>query len=88
MYLIIRHSNQMLSEAVLLSAGPRCMRLVFRGRGDTVEYRLSYGQWVSEDNVPIELESLVVDGNTDIDAVFSRFGTRTLAAGGEHSIRD
>jgi hypothetical protein len=36
----------------------------------------------------VELDSIVADGNTDIDAIFSLFGVRTLEAGAEHSVRD
>lgn len=52
-------------EAVLLSRGRYSMRLVPRGVADTLELRLSYGQWSDENGVPVEIEWLVSDGHAE-----------------------
>ena len=56
------------TEAILLAAGPGCMRVVRRGQDDTVELRLSGGLWVSESGEAVEIEAvipLIAPGDND-----------------------
>ena len=80
MHLIIRNLNGRLSEAVVLAAGSRRMRLAVRGVADAVEYTLLYGQWLSETDEPIELDSLVLDGKIEADTICSLLAPRAHAA--------
>ena len=88
MYLIIRESNGRTREAVALAAGAGRIRLIIRGVGETREYHWSAGNWAAEDGTRVELESMVVDGSADQDAICSLLRPRTMAAGSAHVLWD
>jgi hypothetical protein len=66
MEMILRYQTGLRAEAVLLAAGADRMRIAVRDGADTVELRLVFGQWVSEDGGPLEIESLISIPNTGI----------------------
>ena len=47
------------TEAVLLATGNYYMRVVVRGLKDATELRLVKDQWLSEDGLAVEIESLI-----------------------------
>ena len=48
-----------MEEALLLSATEDRMRVMLRGRADTVEYRLLDGQWVGESGGTVEIAAAI-----------------------------
>ena len=82
MYWMIRDSKgNNYSEAVLLAAGKGCVRLAIRGQQDAVEYRFVYGQWVSEDDEPVELESMIAGSSAEAALMCCEVFPRTRTAG-------
>jgi len=61
MHLIICHSDGGRKEALLLAAGPGCLRLAMEGCPDAIEFRFIYGHWIAENGEPVEVESIVGD---------------------------
>jgi hypothetical protein len=47
-------------EAVVLAAGPRHLRVVFRGRSDTVELELAGSCWLSKTGDCFEIDSAIL----------------------------
>jgi hypothetical protein len=47
------------TEAVLLAIGDSRMRVVIRGLNDTAELRFIKDQWIFENGVPVDIESLI-----------------------------
>ena len=44
-------------DAILLGAAGNIIRLAMDGWADAAEFRLVDGQWLSEDNEPVEIDS-------------------------------
>jgi hypothetical protein len=47
-------------EAIVLAAGPRHLRVVFRGRSDTVELELAGSCWLSKTGDCFEIDSAIL----------------------------
>lgn len=47
-------------EAIVLAAGPRLLRVVFRGRSDTVELELAGSCWLSKTGDCFEIDSAIL----------------------------
>ena len=56
-------------EAALLATGDRRIRIVIRGRKDTTELRLIKDQWMSENGVAVDIESLIAITNLERPAI-------------------
>lgn len=46
-------------EAIVLAAGPRHLRVIFRGRSDTVELELAGSCWLSKTGDCLEIDSAI-----------------------------
>lgn len=56
---IISYGDGRRTEAVVAMLGRFTMRVIVRGRGDTIELRSEYGQWMDETGAPVEFDALV-----------------------------
>ena len=68
------------SEGVMLSANQESMRIALRGDADTTELRRVQGQWLADDNQPVDFEVLLTDGHAEQD-LFEEVRPRVMAAG-------
>jgi hypothetical protein len=59
MLMTVLKANGERTEAVLLAIGDSRMRVVIRGLNNTTELRLIQDQWMSENGVAIDIESLI-----------------------------
>jgi hypothetical protein len=55
-------------EAIVLAAGPRQMRVVFRGRSDTIELELAGSCWLSKTGDCFEIDSAILMRSIDEEA--------------------
>jgi hypothetical protein len=55
------------TEAVLLATGDNKMRIVVKGLKDATELRLVEDQWISENGVAVDIESLIAIDGAPID---------------------
>ena len=58
-------------EAVVLAIGRHSIRAIPRDGADTLELSLQYGQWCDETGAPVEVESLLSDGDASVFAGMS-----------------
>ena len=84
MHMILRYPTGRRVESVLLAAGAKRMRLAIRSLNETIELHQEdeEGQWKSEDGYPVEIESVVWDGQSAVPPPYIRVLQRTLRAGG------
>jgi hypothetical protein len=61
MDLILRYPNGRRAEALLLLRGEGVMRVVLRGRNETIELRLISGRWLTEAGERVSLEPILMD---------------------------
>ena len=69
MQTIIRYPNAQRVEALVLSIGRFTIRVVPRHSADTIELRLSQGQWTDENGAPIDFEAFVAAADVDISNI-------------------
>ena len=70
------------TEAVLLAAGNRRMRVLIPGLSDTTELRFIKDQWWSENGMAVRVESLIaIDARMPDHALESGKPLRTMTAG-------
>ncbi len=62
MFTLIRYLDGHLEEAILLSIRGDMMRVAIPGCDDAVAFTLRGGAWVSDENVPVEIEFLAARG--------------------------
>lgn len=67
-------------EGIMLAANQDSLRLALRGSVDTIELRRVQGQWLGDDNHPVDFEVLLTDGTADVD-VFVETRPRVMTAG-------
>jgi hypothetical protein len=67
MYLTISFGDGRHVDAVLLAMSRDRMRVVIPDQMDTVEFRLVYGEWTTEDGDQIELGSLLAHGGKTLE---------------------
>ena len=60
MHTLLSFSDGRRVDALLLSASADRLRVVIPGRGDTVEFRLVEGRWISDRGVPVEIGALLL----------------------------
>lgn len=58
MYMLIRHFDGRLQEAMMLSVQGRAMRIALKDTDDIVELTLCGGQWLLDGRDPVEMEFL------------------------------
>ena len=61
-------------EAIVLAAGPRHLRVVFRGRSDAVELELAGSCWLSKGGDCFEIDSAILMTSLEEDSVNSLRG--------------
>jgi hypothetical protein len=61
MYTLLIYPGGSQVDALLLSASADRLRLVIRGRADTVELQRIDGRWVSESGVTVEVGALIAN---------------------------
>ena len=59
MQAIINYGGGRRMEVVVAMVGRFTMRVIGRGRGDVIELRSEYGQWVDETGRPVEFEAML-----------------------------
>jgi len=69
MHMLIRYPHGRTLECILLAASRDRLRLVTRKRNETMELRLVEGEWITEEEDPVQIESLIWDGEASIPAV-------------------
>jgi len=62
-------------DGLLLATGQERLRLAIPEFDDTVELRLTEGQWVSDTGEAVEIESVLCDGTNAIPEVAMTAGT-------------
>lgn len=68
------------TEGIMLSANQESMRIAMRGDADTTELRRVQGQWLADDNRPVDFEVLLTDGHAEQD-LFQEVKPRVMAVG-------
>ena len=68
-------------DAFLLAASPNNMRLAVRDSSDALELIYTYGEWRTEDGLPIEIEFIQTDGRLGQE-FFERCTSRVRTASG------
>jgi hypothetical protein len=63
MHMILRYPSGRRVDGILLAAGVDRLRLVVRRLNETMELRLTEGQWTSERGDRIEVEGWIAAGN-------------------------
>ena len=81
MRLVIQYSNNCRSDAVLLAADRRTMRIIPTGERDTLELHRENDCWYLENGEPVEIESLVLTPGMEAATFCSSVYPRTLTAG-------
>ena len=81
MKLVIRYSNSSRSEAVLLAADRRTMRIIAAGERDTEELHSENDRWYMENGESVEIESLVMIPGMEAATFCSYVYPRTMTAG-------
>ena len=64
MHVILSYESGQRTEGILLAVSPGRLRIVIRKLHDTTELHLMDGRWMSEDGDPVEIESLISNGET------------------------
>ena len=81
MHVILSYESGRRAEGILLAVGPSRLRVVVQERNDdTLELSLMDGRWMSEDGEPVEIESLISDGETPMAWFYPRAATLTQSA--------
>ena len=70
-----------LTEGLMLAMNQDSMRIAVKGAADILELRRVKGQWLAEDNQPVEFEVLLTDGHAPLDQGETA-PPRTMTAGG------
>ena len=73
MHVILSFVTGRRAEGILLAASPRRMRIVVKKLNDTMELHLVDGKWITDIGDPVEIESLITDGQTDLGSFLSSF---------------
>lgn len=63
MHMILRYPSGRRVDGILLAAGADRLRIVVRRLNETIELRLTEGQWISDRGDRIEVEGWIADGN-------------------------
>jgi hypothetical protein len=63
MYTILIYPGGRQTEALVLSASEKQLRVVVPGRRDTLEFRAVEGRWVNERGISVELAAVVALGS-------------------------
>jgi len=63
MHMILRYPSGRRVDGILLAASADRMRIVVRRLNETIELRLTEGQWISEHGKRLEVEGWLSDGN-------------------------
>ncbi len=80
MHVILSYESGQRVEGILLAVGVKRLRVIVRKLNETMEFHLTDGRWTSEDGDPVEIESLISDGETGLGGFYSRFVPRTHTA--------
>jgi hypothetical protein len=80
MYTVIVLPGGRQIDALLLSATTDRLRVVIHGQGDTAEFRLSEGRWISENGGRVELGAILNESSTDVQRVLGNARPRALSA--------
>jgi hypothetical protein len=79
--MILRYPSGRRVDGLLLAAGADRLRIVVRRLNETIELRLTEGQWISEQGDRIEVEGWITEGNTGmIDSLSFPAGQRISTA--------
>ena len=81
MWMTIRYPKGLRVEAVLLAAGRDRMRVVVPSRRDAIELHRVDAEWFTEEEIAIEIESLVPLAEGDISAFCTAVYPLTHAVG-------
>jgi hypothetical protein len=81
MYIVIVLPGGRQVDALLLSASPKHLRVVFRGRADTAEFQLIEGRWTSESGGHVELGAIIAEDSADATRVLDNARAHALSAG-------
>jgi len=63
MHLILRYMNGQRADALLLSSGNGVMRVVVRGKNETLEFKLASQLWTGEDGERVCIEAIMEGPN-------------------------
>ena len=80
MYTVIVFPGGRRCDALLLSAWPERLRVVVRGRSDTVELRIIEGRWMSDSEVCVEVGAILNDESAAAHRLLASARPRTLSA--------
>jgi len=69
MYVILCDGVGRHIEGLVLAAGPRDLRVVFRGSSDTIELELAGSCWVSKSGDCFEIDSAILMGSLEEEAL-------------------
>jgi hypothetical protein len=81
MHLFLLYFNSKPVEAILLAASHDRMRVIIRENPDTIELLRIDGHWLSSEDEPVELASLLADGACETERFCSQLAPRAFAAG-------
>jgi hypothetical protein len=70
MHLIFSDESGQRTEGILLAVSSGCLRIVTPKFQDTMELRMVDGRWTSESGRPVEIESMIEDGETGFHMPF------------------
>ena len=80
MYLLIVFPGGRHVDALLLSASAERLRVVIPGPGDTAEFQLIEGRWMSERGGRVELGAILAEDAADATRVLASARPRALSA--------
>jgi hypothetical protein len=80
MYTVIVLPGGRQVDALLLSATADRLRVVMPGQGDTAEFKLIEGRWISENGGRVELGAILNERSTDVQRVRGNARPRALSA--------
>jgi len=69
-----------LTEGLMLAMNQDSMRIALKGAADILELRRVRGQWLAENDQPVEFEVLLTDGHAPLD-YFESAPARVMTAG-------
>jgi hypothetical protein len=80
--ILIRYSNGLVLQGVVLSFGDQSMRVAIKNFDDAAEFRMIHGFWVSDDWEIVRLEFNAQDAPVEIesDAFLEAMLTAVMAA--------
>jgi len=61
MHLILRYANGRRADTLLLRRDEATMRVILRGRNETVELTFISGRWFTEDGQAVSIEAMTAD---------------------------